>query len=213
MITLYNSNMKSIYISLLAILLTTGCSDSSSQKKVSLMGDYGNGVNKNSIAYKSNENQKDRDANVELSQIDSTTKIEIAKIESNNKLLIAKVNADAKKDVAHVDSTTKIETTKIDSLTKKEDIQSNLYITITLILIVGFAFVLLYFNNKKNRELKNKLHQDNLKHEQLLKEREFDEKRLHKMLDLVGEGKLSSDMAEEIITSITKPKQNLIESK
>jgi len=204
---------KSIYISLLTVLLMTACSDSKSEKKVSLMGDDSIKVEKNSFVYKSQENQNERKNKVELSKIDATTKIEIAKIQSNNNLLIAKVKADAKKDVAHTDSITKIQTTKIDSVTKKDDIQSNLYITIALILVLSFALFLLYLNNKKNRELKTKIHQDDLKHEQLLKEREYDERRLHKMLDLVAEGKLSGDMAEEIITSLTKPKRNIIESK
>ena len=202
--------MKSLFISLLIILFTLGCQETSSKDKISLMEGYRDGVNPNSISYVSANNQKNRENKIEISKINSNTKIEIAKIKSSNDLLIAKVNADAKKDVAKTDSTTKIQTSQIDAVTKKDDIQNTFYITIALVIILVFAMLLLFLNNKKNRELKNKLHQDQLHHEQILKEKEYNEKRLHKMLDLVEKGKLSQEMEQEVIHSLTKPQENLI---
>lgn len=204
--------MKLLIFSLFIIFSFTSCQDSS-KDKVSLMNGYKDGVNPNSLAYKSANSQKNRENKIELSKIDSKTKIEIAKIKSGNQLLIAKVNATAKKDVAITDSSTKIQTSKIDALTKKDDIETNLYIAIAFIIAILLALFLLYFNNKKSRELKAKLHKEDLEHEQRLKEQEYNEKRLHKMLDLVGEGKLSTEMEQEIIISLTKPDHNLIESK
>ena len=68
--------MKSLIISLLIILSVTACQDSSQKKNsVSLMGDYHDGVNPNSLANKSIEKQKDRDNKVEISKISSNTKI------------------------------------------------------------------------------------------------------------------------------------------
>jgi len=206
--------MKFLIYSLAIIILMTGCQESSSKKNnISLMNGYRDGVNPNSIAYKNSDKQKDRENKVDIAKIDSNAKIEIAKIQSENQVLIAKVNADAKKEVAQTESTTKVKTSEIDALTKKDDIQTNLYITIAIILAVIIAFFLLYLNNRRSNALKEKIHNDKLKHEQLIKEREFEEQRLHKMLDLVKEGKLSPNMEEEIITSLTKPRTNLIESK
>ena len=205
--------MKSIIISLLIVLSITGCQESSNKNRVALMGGYINanpGVNPNSLAYISAKNNKERLNKIEISKIDSNAKIEIAKIKSNNQLLIAKVNADTQKEVAKTDSATKIQTSQIDALTKKDDIRSDLYITIVVILALVIAAYLLYLNNKKNRELKNKLHQDTLRHEQILREREHEENRLHKILELVEKGKLSPDMETEVISSLTKPKQNLL---
>jgi len=204
--------MKSIFISLLILLFLIGCQDSSSKNKVSLMGAK-DGVNPNSLAYRSANSQLERKNKLEISKIDSTTKIKIAKIQSENQLNIAKINVAAKKDIAITDSSTKIQTSQIDALTKKDDIKNSLYITIAIIVVIMLALFLLYFNNKKNRELKNKMHKENLAHEQLLKEREYDEKRLHKMLELVENGKLSPDMQEEVLSALTKPNQTLITKK
>ena len=204
--------MKSIFISLLILLSFLGCQDSSSKNKVSLMGAK-DGVNPNSLAYRSANGQLERKNKLEISKIDSTTKIKIAEIQSKSQLNIAKLNVEAKKSIAVTDSSTKIQTSQIDALTKKDDIKNSLYITMAIIIAIVLALFLLYFNNKKSRELKDKIHKENLAHEQLLKEREYDEKRLHKMLELVENGKLSPDMQEEVISALTKPNQNLITKK
>ncbi len=205
--------MKSIFLSLLILLVLTACQDSSSKNKVSLMGAPKDGVNPNSLAYRSANGQLERKNKLEISKIDSKTKIKIAEIQSQNQLHIAKLNVEAKKSIAVTDSSTKIQTSQIDALTKKDDIQNSLYITMAIIIAVVLALFLLYLNNKKNRDLKDKIHKENLEHEQLLKEREYDEKRLHKMLELVENGKLSPDMQEEVISALTKPNQNLITKK
>ncbi len=208
------SYIKASLFSILLLTFLTGCQDTKLQhdkNQISILGQT-TGVNQNSLAYRTANDQKNRDNKIEISKIDSTTKIEIAKIKSQNQLLIAKVNADAKKEVAKTDSTTKIQTSKIDAITKKDDIQYNLYISILIIIAVMIALYLFYLNNKKNRELKSKLHQEKLQHEQMLKEKELNEKRLHKMLDLVEKGKLSPDMEAEVILSLTQPKQNLLTS-
>lgn len=206
--------MKSLLILSLLLLSITACQDSSSNRHIALLNGQ-NGVNPNSIAIKSAENAKERVNKLELSKIDANTKIEIAKIKSNNQLKIAQVNANTTKEVAKTDSNSRIEASKIDALTKKDDIQNTLYISIAVIIVLIIGMFLLYFNNKKSRELKQKLHKEQLEHERQLREQEHHEKRLHKMLELVGEGKLSPTMEEEIICSLTKPtpSQTLIESK
>jgi len=177
------------------------------------MGASKDGVNPNSLAYRSANDNQERKNRLEISKIDSNTKIKIAEIQSENQLKIAKLNVEAKKSIAATDSSTKIQTTKIDALTKKDDIKYSLYIAMAIILVIIIALFLLYLNNKKNRELKDKIHRENLEHEQRLKEREYNEKRLHKMLELVENGKLSPDMQEEVISALTKPNQNLITKK
>jgi hypothetical protein len=210
--------MKKLILSLLIILLITGCQDNSPYKQKntpSVMGMYHEGVNPNSLAKISASKAKDRLNKIELSKIDAKTKIEIAKINSTSQIKIAEVQAEAKKEVAKTDSTTKIKTSQIDAISKKDDIANQLYITMAIIAAILMALILLYLNNKKNRELKNKLHKETLEHERLLKEKEHNEQRLHKMLELVGKGKLPSEVEEEIILSITQSKQttNVIESK
>jgi hypothetical protein len=191
--------IKLLILSLTIVFFTSGCQDNAS--KAYLLN--GQGVNPNSLAYKANNKAQDRQNKLKISKMDSDTKIQIAKIESNNNLLIAKVKADATKEVAQTDSNTKIQTTKIAAMTKKEDSQMTFYIAIALVLVVMIALILLFLNNKHNRELKAKLHEDKLKQELDLKEREHHEQRLHKMLDLIADGKLSPKIEEEIILSIS----------
>jgi len=202
---------------LITILFLSGCRESHSDSRELTMLNGHNivkakGVNPNSLAYQSEEKAKDRETTLTISKIESNAKIEIAKIESQNRLEMAKVNANSKEEIAVTNSHTKIKTSEIDAINKKEDIQSKLYITIAIIILVMLALILLYLNNKKNRELKAKLHQEQLEHEKELREREFEERRIHKMLELVADGKLNEQMEQEVIHSLTKPKTTTIEA-
>ena len=207
--------MKLLVLMILIIFSFTGCQDNSPYKKKptpSMQKGYYSGVNPNSLASRSEDKKKDRENLIKISKLDAETKIEIAKIESNQKIKVAKVHAQATMDVAKTDSITKIKTTKIDAVTKKDDIQSRYEIA----MVVGGVFVIaiffLYLHGKRNRDLKHKLHHDKLLHERILKEKELEEQRLHKMLALIGEGKLAPEVEQELILSLTKPKQNFIES-
>lgn len=203
--------MKQLILIITLIFLTTGCQENSSGSGAYLMNN--NGVNQNSLANRTQDKAQERKNKLEISKINNQAKIEIATIESENKLLVAKVNAKASEEIAKTDSKTKIKTTQIDAITKKEDTQMTFYVSISIVLVVIIALYLLYLNNKNNRKLKAKIHEDKLKQELELKEREHHEQRLHKMLDLVAEGKLSPQMEEEVILSISNPTQKSITSK
>ncbi len=208
--------MKSLIISIILLLSISGCQESSyrGHNTPSLNSNHyitSSRNNPNSLSNKAIERDKDRKDKLEMSKIKSNTQIELAKINSNNRLQIAQVNANATKEVAQTNSKTEIKTSEIDAITSKANMQNQFYIILALILAVTIGFLLLFINNKKNRDLKNKLYQDQLNHEILLKEREHEERRLIKMLDLVSEGKISPIMEEEIILSLTQPKQKKIE--
>ena len=201
--------IKLLILGLTLMLFTTGCQNDAS--KAYLMNKKE--INPNSLAHKANNEAKNRENRLKLSKIDSDTKIQIEKIKSDNKLLIAKIEADTTKEVAQTDSTTKIQTSKIEVTTKKEDSQMTFYIAIAIIIVIVIALILLYLNNKHNRELKAKLHEEKLKQELAIKEREHHEQRLHKMLDLVADGKLSPKIEEEIILSISNDTPKTLGSK
>jgi hypothetical protein len=155
-----------------------------------------------SLGYRLADKQKERETRLELSKIEAKTKIEIEKIRTENQLKIAQVQANTTKDVAHTNYKTKVETSKIDALTKKEDTIVTIYITIAISITIIFGMILLYLNNKKERELKNKLLQDQLRHEEMLREKERQEQRLLKLIELAGDKKLSPKMEEAIILSL-----------
>jgi predicted Holliday junction resolvase-like endonuclease len=84
--------------------------------------------------------------------------------------------------------------------------QYTVYIVIVIVLLVIAILILLYLNSKKNRELKKQMHDEKLRHEQFLKEKELEEQRVHKLLELVATGKVAKNVEKEVILSIAKPK-------
>lgn len=177
-----------------------GC-QSNSHEKVRLMGEQSKAYPYNQLK----ENEKNRQNEVAISNIDAKTKIEIAKIEAKNKALVAELQAKTSKEVAKTDATTKITTAQINSSVKKDSIKSTTYIAIAIILLLIIALILLYFNSKKNRELQAKLNKEQIDKDILIHEKELTEQRFHKILDLVGEGKLSPDVEQEVLKSLTNP--------
>ena len=155
-----------------------------------------------SLGYRLADKQKERETRLELSKIEAKTKIEIEKIKSQNKLKIVQVQSNTTKEVAQTDYKTKVETSKIDALTKKETTMVTIYITVAVSVVLLIGMLLIYFNNKKERELKNKLLQDQLRHEEMLREKERQEQRLLKLIELAGDKKLSPKMEEAIILSL-----------
>lgn len=203
--------MKFIMVGITLLLLFSGCQESSKKSSAYIMGDKN--VNPNSFIYSAKNNGEERANKIELSKIDADTKIEIAKIESENQFLIAKLNAQTNKEVAQTDANTKIQTTQIDASVKQENSKLSFYIAIAIIILIIITLILLYLNTKNNRELKARMHAEKLRQEFELKEREHQEQRLLKMLDLVAQGKLSPKMEKEVILSLSYQKQKTIESK
>jgi len=193
--------MKTILLTLLITFTFTACQESTHRRDITLLN--ATKEQKKEIDAKLKEKELERKNKLELQKLNAKTKIEIAKIESTNKLAIAKIDSDTKKEVASTDAKTTIEKSKIESLTKKEDIAYKLYITLAIIFVALIALVLLYLNNKRNRELKNKLHKEQLEHELRVREREHEERRLQKMLELVADGKLAPHLQEQVVLSLT----------
>jgi len=197
---------------ILSLLLLNGCGNDKESHKIKLLNGstLRTGVNPNSMANIAQDRQKDRENRVELSKIEANTKIELEKIRSQNQLHIAKLNAEAQKDIAQKESVTKIKTSQLEVDMKREGMHYGIYIVIAVIILIMIALLLLYLNAKKNRELKKRLHEEKLLHEQFLKEKELEEQRLHKILDLVAAGKMPQTIEEEVILSISKPQTKVI---
>jgi large-conductance mechanosensitive channel len=204
--------MRYIGIFFVVVLLLSGCGNEKENRKIKLMNSatLQTGVNPNSLAYVAKDKEKDRQNRVELSKIEAKTKIELEKIRSQNELHIAKLNAQTQKDIAQNESATKIKTSQLEVDMKREGMHYGIYIVIAIIILIMIALLLLYLNAKKNRELKKRLHEEKLLHEQFLKEKELEEQRLHKILDLVAAGKMPQTIEEEVILSISKPQTKVI---
>ena len=149
----------------------------------------------------------------EIQKQESATKLEISKLEAQNKLDIAKVQAQNLLEVEKVKASTTKDIALADARAKSEDTKVIIYIAV----IVGFLlFVLILFiyqNSKKNREVKLKLHEAELKQQKELADRELEEKRLQTMVSLVTHDKLSKEMQKELISLMGKKSNLIIESK
>jgi len=206
--------MKYLFICIVLVLnfVLSGCGDSHEYKKIKLLGDDVTKVNPNAMAYLSGDKEKERQNRVALSKIEADTKIKIAQIDSKNQLTIAKLDADVKKKIAASDAATKIQTTQLELKIKEQNQRYVVYIAIVVILLLIIALVLLYFNSKKNREFKRQLQEEKLKHEQFLREKELEEQRFHKIMDLAAAGKLPKSIEEDIVLSISQSKNKLIDN-
>jgi hypothetical protein len=202
---------KSILFLVSVVFFLVGCSSEQEPKKIHLMGEehvkkFSNNAMLN-MEKKQLEEHKNR---VELSKIEANTKIELEKIRSQNELTIAKINAETQKEIVKEESKTKVKTSELEVAVKKESAKYSIYIAIAVIILLMLALYLLYLNAKKNRELKRQLHEEKLKHEQFLKEKELEEQRLHKLIELAADGKLPKNIESEVILSLSSPK-NIID--
>ena len=213
--------MKALYIVsfLFVMVVLSGCDEESGNRHLSLLGVDTTKVNPNSLhsqALKKNSEKKksleeERKSKLELSKLEAETKIKIAKIESESQMQIAKVKAETAQKIATSDALTKMQTSQLDVSTRKETMQYSVYIVIAIVLFSIVGLILFYLNSKKNRELQKELQDARLMHERDLREKEFEERRVHKILDLVSKGKVAASVQKEVLLSISAPKNKVIE--
>jgi hypothetical protein len=202
-----------IGIVILTLLSFNACQDSNSSKPY-LKGAYiANGVNANSAEFKAKESALERENRVKMAEIQANSKIEIAKIESVKAQEVAKIDSDVKKDIAEKTAKTTLEVTKLDKQTKEHQSMINLYIAIGFLLALVIGIILWFRHKRQALEFQTKIEENRLKHELEIKEKELQEQRIQKVLDLAISGHLPQEMQKEVISSLTHSKAKEIESK
>ncbi|SFV69481.1 hypothetical protein MNB_SM-5-491 [hydrothermal vent metagenome] len=205
------------------MVVLSGCDEGSGNRHLSLLGVDTTKVNPNALSSKTspvvekNEEKnkslaEERKSKLELSKLEAETKIKIAKIQSESQMHIAKVKAETAQKIAKSDALTKMQTSQLDVSTRKETMQYSVYIVIAIVLFFIVGVILVYLNGKKNRELQKELQEAQFRHERDLREKEFEERRIHKILDLVSKGKLAASVQKEVLLSISAPKNKVIEN-
>jgi ATP-dependent Zn protease len=198
---------------LVVLFLLSGCQEGTQHKRnIALLNEPTKtyGVNPNSLAVQSMEKQKQRQNQLELSKVQAQAKVEIAKIESQNKQKIAEITAQAQQKIAESDLKARIAQTQLEIKTTKENRKYFVYGGIALFLILLLVIYLFMKNAQKNREHERQLHEDKLRHEQFLKEKELEQERMHKILELASDGKLPESVGAEILLTLSKPQSKLI---
>lgn len=196
-----------ISLLLTVLLFFSACQETKKNRPYLL---HQKGVNPNSLAYVSQDKALDRKNKIEIAKIAANSKIEIAKLQSKKEIAIAKIESAMHKDVAQKTSKTKLEISKIDMQTKDKQRMINFYIAIGLILTLLLAILLWYRHKKKSLEIKEKLEENRLRHELALKEKELQEQRIQKVLDLAISGHLPQELQKDFIKTLTKQDDKLI---
>ena len=205
-----NSFLKIMIIT--TLLALTACQETKNSKP-HIMNSYIGGTNPNSVAFKAKDNALERENRVKMAEIKANSQIALANIESTKAVSVAKIDNETKKDIATKTATTTLAVTKLDTKTKENQSMINLYIALGFLLALVVAIVLWFMHKKKTLELKAKLEENRLKHELEIKEKELQEQRVQKVLDLAISGQLSPEIQKDIIYSITQNSSKLIESK
>lgn len=207
--------MKSfLKISLLLSILVffTACQENKNNKPY-LINEQNNGTNPNSLVLKNQDKELDRKNKVEIAQISAKSKLEVAEVESKKAIQIATIESFAKKDIAKDTALASVEISKMDTQTKEKQSMITLYIAIGAIFALLIMMFLWYRNKKKSLEMQVKLEENRLQHEFAMKEKEMQEQRIQKVLELAISGQLPPELQNEIIKSITNQDKKLIELK
>ena len=198
---------------LFVLFFFSGCQEGvHTKQKISLLNEPTQtyGVNPNSVAVQSFEKEKQRQNQLELSKMEAQAKVKIAQIESQNKEKIAKINAQTQQKIAEADVQVQLAKTQLEAKTSKETRKYFIYGGIVAVVILLLAIYLFVKNAEKNREHQRQLHEDKLRHEQFLKEKELEQERMHKILELASDGKLPESVGAEILLTLAKPESKLI---
>ncbi len=165
------------------------------------------------VEYKNKDTfKKQSESNsVKLAKINANTKIDIAQIQSANSIKLATLKTKSMQRLANIKANTSIKTATINVMRAKQEMKLKTYLFMGITLIILVVLYIYYLINQRNRELRAKMHEDKLKQEIELKEREYFEQRLHKMIDLAADGKLPADMQQEIIHLLQYKNQKLLD--
>jgi len=209
--------MKQIFkviLFLIMIVILNACQDTNSSRPYIM--NKKEGVNPHSLAYKTVDKALDRKNKIQMAQIVANSQLEVAKIESVKAVQIAKINSQTQKDVTKQTVSSNIEISKIDSKVKDKESMVILYIALGLLLVLTIGFILWYSHKKKVLEIQSKLEEKKLQHALAIKEKELQEARVQKVLELAISGQLPPEMQKEFIHSLTYQEQTnkskLIES-
>ncbi len=217
--------MKLLLIFIVSLMLFSGCqSGSNSVGYLPLKGSnitQKQGVNPNSPARVAKEKALDRHTQLEISKVNAQAKIEVAKIDSIKELNVAKIDSIKEVNITSITTASQteiavqnagisLEMSKIEAGIQDKDRQMRFYIAILVAVIFLIALLFWYINKQKALQVQAEFERERLKQDLLIKERELQEQKILKVMDLAIHGKLPQNLQKDLIDSITQPKNNFI---
>ena len=139
----------------------------------------------------------------ELKRLELESQKEIAKIEMQKAVELEKIRAEAKKS----EVMSQKEIALKEAMLKEKELDdrrssNNWYIALSITFFTVVT-LLLYRLFREHQRTKLQLHKERMAHEAAMKEKELQTKILEKMLDAVGNGKLTPEQHERLLESIS----------
>ncbi len=208
------------YLLFITLVLFSGCQNNNNRASLPTQNplSYRKGVNPNSLANKSQEKAFDRHTQIEVSKINAQAQIEVAKINSQKDVEVSKIETTVKKEIAKEDLQIKkeiaketannsIEISKIEAQKSAYTQKMTLYMVIIFAVLAFIALILWFIQKRKATILKSEHETQRLKQELLIKERELEEQKIIKIMDLAIHGQLPQNLQKDLIDSITHKKE------
>ena len=142
---------------------------------------------------------------------DNEQKYKMQELEINSKLELAKLDAEKEQNIKEIEYKKSIEEAKINrDIALQEQKNSAIieekklnFFTIGLIVLAVIAVLILFvviYINKKNRETKLKMQQEEIQKEKDLQQNEHYNQRINKMLDIVSTKDISENVENQLLS-------------
>ncbi len=185
------------FVSLVAILLFSGCE--TSQQRAKLMETERQKVDYAKTILQQRSIREARD----LKRMELESKSELAKIEMQKAIEVEKVKADVKKAEIMTRKEMALKEAEIKKSEIEKEERANNWIVTLAILFFSTLSILFYRLFKDHQRAKLQLHRERMSHEANLKEKELQARMVEKIIEAVGEGKLTPEQHERLIESLS----------
>jgi len=190
--------LRRIVLSIAIILSITGCQDSGQKPRLIDQENSKKSYAQTILGSSSKPKISDE------KRLELESKKEIAKIEMQKAIEIEKIKAEVEKAkiLNSKDKFLKEIEVQIDELKASKNFK--FWIIFTTLVIFGIIVWLIYKLFKHHQATKLKIHREKIEAEKELKEKELQVRVVEKMIDAIGEGKLSEEQQKLLLESLNK---------
>ncbi|MCF6201954.1 MAG: hypothetical protein L3J42_07530 [Hydrogenimonas sp.] len=139
----------------------------------------------------------------ELKKAELQTQKEIAKLQMQKAIEVEKIKAEAKKSEVLSRKEIAMREAELKERELEKRSSSDNWFMIIGTLFLAALLLLLYKIFREHQRTKLQLHKERMVHEAAIREKELQAKIIEKMLDAVGEGKLTPEQHEKLLESMS----------
>ncbi len=143
--------------------------------------------------------EKEIQSSLEIEKLKTSSQIELAKIEAEREKKIKELEAKNALQLASINKESLLEEKKLEVQIEEKKYEFLKIAVMVLAVIFLIGLIIAYFINKRNRELKLKLQEEEARHQKELQMQEHYHQRVTKILDIISTQKLSPESEREMI--------------